>query len=277
MRSRAVRLVRTAVSPRGRRAASVRSMSSPPIVPPATDSVTADEPPESSALLTVARRIGAAIAAGMLAGLVVGGIGGRIAMFILRVTSSSRVIGITSDDGFRIGRISAETLFLLIFTTALGAVGGLIYLFGRQWVPARWRVAVSGTFFGVVLAAGVIKPDGVDFSLLSPLWLAVALFVLISVAFGLVVSLLVERLLAREARQGLGWWVYLPLPALLLGGPVAWLAIVVTWLAWAIGHTVPVVGRAWRSPVVVWLGRAAIAALIVVNAVALADDVTTIL
>ena len=251
-------------------------MNAPQIVPPGTDSSTA-EPEQGGALLAVARRIGAAIAAGMLAGLVVGGIGGRIAMFILRVTSSSRVIGITSDDGFRIGRISAETFFLLIFTTALGAVGGLIYLFGRQWVPARWRVAVSGTFFGVVLAAGVIKPDGVDFSLLSPLWLAVVLFVLISVVFGLVVSLLVERLLAREARQGLGWWVYLPLPALLLGGPVAWVAIVVIWLAWAIGHTVPVVGRAWRSPVVAWLARAAIAVLIVVNTLALAEDVTTIL
>ena len=248
----------------------------PRIIPPATDASTT-ELEQGSALLEWARRIGAAIAAGMISGLVVGGIGGRIAMFILRVTSSSRVNGIESDDGFRIGQISGATFFLLLITTALGAVGGLMYLFGRQWVPARWRVAVSGAFFGAVIGAGVIKPDGVDFSLLSPLWLAVVMFVLIAVAFGLVVSLLVERLLAREARQGLGWWVYLPLPALLLGGPVAWVAIVVVWLAWAVGHTVPVVGRAWRSPVVLWVGRTVIAALVVVNALALAEDVTTIL
>ena len=251
-------------------------MNASQIDPPATESVTA-QPEERSPLLAWARRIGAAVAAGMLAGLVVGGIGGRIAMFILRVTSSSRVNGIESDDGFRIGQISGQTFFLLLATTALGAIGGLIYLFGRQWVPARWRVAVSGTSFGVVLAAGVIKPDGVDFTLLSPLWLAVVLFVLISVVFGVVVSVLVERLLAREARQELGWWAYLPLPALLLGGPVTWVAIVVTWLAWAIGHTVPAVGRAWRSPVVVWVARAVIATLVVVNAVALAKDVSTIL
>lgn len=252
-------------------------MNASQIDPPAIDLTTATEPEEGSAILAWARRVGAAVAAGMLAGLVVGGIGGRIAMFILRVTSSSRVNGIESDDGFRIGQISGATFFLLLITTALGAIGGLIYLFGRQWVPARWRIAVSGTSFGVVLAAGVIKPDGVDFTLLSPLWLAVVLFVLISVAFGLVVSLLVERLLAREARQGLGWWVYVPLPALLLGGPAVWAAIVVVWLGWAIGHTVPVVGRAWRSPVVVWLGRAVIAALIVVNTIALAEDISTIL
>jgi hypothetical protein len=243
---------------------------------PATDSGIA-ELEQGSALLAWARRIGAAVAAGMVAGLVVGGIGGRIAMFTLRVTSSSHVVGIESDDGFRIGQISTASFFLLLITTALGAVGGLMYLFGRQWVPARWRIAVSGAFFGAVIGAGVIKPDGVDFSLLSPLWLAVALFVLIAVVFGLVVGLFVERLLAREARHRLGWWVYLPLPALLLGGPIAWVVIVVAWLAWAIGHTVPVVGRAWRSPVVVWVARAAIAALIVVNTVALVDDVTTIL
>jgi hypothetical protein len=91
-------------------------MNASQIDPPATESVTA-QPEERSELLAWARRIGAAVAAGMLAGLVVGGIGGRVAMFTLRVTSSSRVTGIESDDGFRIGQISTATFFLLLITT----------------------------------------------------------------------------------------------------------------------------------------------------------------
>ena len=252
-------------------------MNASQIDPPATESVTA-QPEERSALLAWARRIGAAVSAGMLAGLVVGGIGGRIAMFILRVTSSSRVNGIESDDGFRIGQISGQTFFLLLATTALGAIGGLIYLFGRQWVPARWRVAVSGTSFGVVLAAGVIKPDGVDFTLLSPLWLAVVLFVLISVVFGVVVSVLVERLLAREARlrsSAGGRTCHSPRCSSAVRSR--------GWRSWSPGWPGRSATRSRRSG-----GRggprsscgsrwAGIAALVVVNAVALAKDVSTIL
>ncbi len=238
--------------------------------PPTTES-------ERGPLLTVARRIGAAMAAGMLCGLVVGGLGGRVAMFVLRVTSSSRVNGITSDDGFRIGQISFATLFLLFFTTLLGAMGGLLYLLLRQWVPLRWRPAVTGVLYGVVVAAAIIKPDGVDFSLLSPLWLAVVLFTIIPTTFGVAVSLAVERVLAREAREGLSWLVFLPLLFLLVGGPFAVGLLLVLSLLWLLGHRVPMIGRTWGSPAVAWLGRAGIVVLVVVNAVALTRDVTAIL
>ncbi len=51
------------------------------------------------------------LVAAAVAGLLVAGIGGRLAMFILRVTSGSEVIGLESDDGFVIGRFTTDTFF----------------------------------------------------------------------------------------------------------------------------------------------------------------------
>ena len=46
-------------------------------------------------------------AAGAIAGLLIGGIGGRLAMLLLRLTSDEIVLGLTSDDGFEIGVVTA--------------------------------------------------------------------------------------------------------------------------------------------------------------------------
>lgn len=66
--------------------------------------------------ITAAFAVSAAITAlaGAAFGLVWGGIGGRIAMRVALLTSSEHVRGLTSDDGFEIGTISAATVFLLI-------------------------------------------------------------------------------------------------------------------------------------------------------------------
>src|SRR5439155_915438 len=80
---------------------------------------------------------------GLLCGAVVGGIGGRVAMLILRLTSNDSVIGIKSDDDFVIGRFSTETIFLLVIAAVLGAAGGFVYLLAREWLPRRGRAAVG--------------------------------------------------------------------------------------------------------------------------------------
>ena len=53
------------------------------------------------------------MATGGWAGFLVGGVGGRIAMFVLRLTSTDSVRGTQSDDGFTIGQLSGATVFLL--------------------------------------------------------------------------------------------------------------------------------------------------------------------
>src|SRR5205809_456711 len=101
-------------------------------------------------LMASARRISACIAGGFSMGAVVGGIGGRLAMLVLRLTSDSSLHGLKTDDGFIIGRFSGDSLFLLGFTSALGGLGGILYLAARSWLPERRRAALAGVFGGVV-------------------------------------------------------------------------------------------------------------------------------
>lgn len=104
-----------------------------------------------------------------------------------------------TDDGFTIGVVSTDTLFLLGVTAGLGIVGGLFYLIVRGWIPDRWRVGVMTVYVGLVGGAGLISPDGIDFRVLSPLPLAVAMFVAIAAAYGALMPWLTERMLREDS------------------------------------------------------------------------------
>jgi hypothetical protein len=136
--------------------------------------------------------------AGAWAGFLVGGVGGRIAMFVVRVTSPDSVIGRESDDGFTIGRISSESIFLLAVATALGAVVGVAYVIARVAVPNRWRVAAWTIVGGAVGGSGILHADGIDFRVLEPRALSVAMFIAIPAGGAALMAMLVER-----RRQ---WW-----------------------------------------------------------------------
>jgi len=140
-------------------------------------------------------------------------------MRVLFLTSNEHVRGITSDDGFEIGRISFDTIVLLVFTSILGAIAGGVYgllriiLRGPRWLRA------AGV--GVATAAGagggvIVKAEGVDFVFLEPLWLAVALFLVIPGAWGMTVVLLTERLLRTIPSSNLPTQI-----GTRYGGPVA--------------------------------------------------------
>ena len=129
---------------------------------------------------TIAYWISLGAAAGGLGGLLVGGIGGRLAMFLLRLTSDDSVRGIQSDDDFTIGRFDlSSTLSLLIVTMIFGAVVGLIVVAGRPFFPRRGMPIAWGLAGAVTGGAILIQKDGVDFTLLEPHLLAVALFIAI--------------------------------------------------------------------------------------------------
>src|SRR4051794_32890042 len=88
-------------------------------------------------------------AAGAVAGLLVGGIGGRLAMLLLRLTSPESVLGLTSDDGFEIGVVSLRTFRLLLATTGVGAAAGALYAGLRGMLPARLRLPLWTAFWAV--------------------------------------------------------------------------------------------------------------------------------
>lgn len=228
----------------------------------------------------VAGYLGAGVLAGIAGGFVIGGIGSRIAMLVLRLTTGSSVVGIKSDDGFEIGRLSADTFFLLFFGSALGAAVGVIYLLSRPWIPARLRTSSFGVLGALVGGSAILHESGIDFRRLEPVWLAVLMFIALP-AFGAVgIASLAERFLRRaEDREGTGapaWVVFLPLLGLLILGPAGLVMAVVVPLGFLVSRKLPVV-ELWTSPVVTWIGRGLLTVWATAGAVALTNDLRGIL
>lgn len=218
---------------------------------------------------------------GFLCGALIGGLGGRLAMFILRLTSDDSVRGLETDDGFAIGDFTGETAFLVIFTAVLGAAGALLYLPGREWLPHRARAPLSGLLFGTLGGAIVIEPGSIDFTLLEPLWLAVAMFIALPALYGIALSAFIEQRISHaatsERQKGLrGWFGVLPLGLLLVGGPFGVAVALVGAIVVAVNRT-GALARAWCSMPAVWVGRVALTAAMGVGAFELLDDVTGVL
>ncbi len=215
---------------------------------------------------------------GMLAGALIGGIGGRLAMLLLRLLSDDSLHGMETDDGFTIGAFTGATLFLVVLTTLLGAVGGLVYLCVREWLPRRWRAVLFGLLGATVGGSLAIRPNGLDFTLLSPLPLAVGLFILLPAVYGALLSLVAERLIRSGILPESRWrWVsVLPLVALVLvGGPgVVMLLVICIVIAFNRSGGVTVF---WLSKPVVWLGRGGFATAIAGGGVFLVRDVAAVL
>lgn len=131
--------------------------------------------------------------AGAIAGFLVGGIGGRLAMLVLRLTSPDVVVGVTSDNGFEIGVVTFDTLQLVLAMAMLGAINGVLYAALRGAISARLRLPLWTVSAAALGGATIVHEDGVDFTLLEPAALAIALFVLLPAAAAAFVVLLVER------------------------------------------------------------------------------------
>jgi hypothetical protein len=218
---------------------------------------------------------------GLLCGLIVGGVGGRLAMFLLRLTSGPEVIGVTSDDGFTIGLFTGSTVFLLGGTAITGAMLGVVYLMLRRYLPDRFRALLT---VAVVGGALIIKPGGVDFTRLEPRWLAVASFVLLPGLFGFALSKVVDRLLKHRTRYGLPWLALAGAAFVLIligtegGGSLALVVTVLlaVLLGWIASTKVPTLRKLPSSAPVVWIARTAMLAGGLFAASDLAKDIAEI-
>jgi hypothetical protein len=183
---------------------------------------------------------------------------------------------VKTDDGFIIGRFSGDSLFLLVFTSILGALGGILYVAVRSWLPGRWRAELAGVFGGIVGGTFFIRPDGLDFTRLDPLPLAVAMFIALPAVYGMSMSLLVERLLPRDSgwSRSRAWFLgLLPLVAIAAFGPPGMGVLVVMIGLWAIHRWSPEATSLLRSTPVVWIGRAVLLALTALGLVTLIKDI----
>jgi hypothetical protein len=180
----------------------------------------ASQPTWAASGARAVRRLSAVTAAGGLLGLLVGGVGGRLAMMLLAQLNPD-FTGRESDDGFTMGQFTGATFNLLIIATLLGVVGGAVYFVLRGlMVGPRWFQILSISVGpAVVVGSQIVTTDGIDFTL-EPALLAVAMFVLIPGLYAALLTVVAERWLADDgpfARAPL-WLTLVPL---LLWAPIA--------------------------------------------------------
>jgi len=214
------------------------------------------------------RRLATTTAAGALLGLLVGGAGGRLAMGLLAILNP-RATGVTSDDGFRIGQFTVSgTLNLLIVATVIGALGGGIYLVLRNlMIGPRWLQVLSiSAGPAVVVGSMLVHVDGVDFTLLRPPLLAIAMFVAIPAVYAALLTLLAERWLEPD-----NWFTKGP-RILAMAPLLVWLPIAPLLAALAVGWLLTEWSSQLRRPptaqmlsVTHWVARIALAALFAVS------------
>ena len=180
------------------------------------------------------RHVAVAAFAGLITGVLVAGVGGRIFMRIAGAAAGAEAQGARTEAGFTVGEITfggslALVIFVGIFT---GVAATLFYLILQPWLgwAGRWRgVAYGVVLFGIGSAmSDIMNPDNIDFAILGNGWLLVALIAVWFLIFGVIQDALF-RLADRHAPgEELGWrQIGIPYVAITVLGVVASLAVVV--------------------------------------------------
>lgn len=183
------------------------------------------EPTYAEELLELLRIL---VVTGLLVGIVVVGLGSRLAMFLLRVTSSDDVLGVTSDDGFTIGQVTlGGTYNLVIVGAAAGFIGAVAYVAVAPWLigPTWFRRVTVGLTAGALGGAALIHSDGIDFNVLEPLWFAVVLFIALPLATGVALAAVADAVADPDSWTARGRWRW-ALPLVLLAVVPVTLAVI---------------------------------------------------
>lgn len=162
-------------------------------------------------------------AAGALVGLAVG-VWARAWMFLLADLNPEQH-GVDTDDGFPMGEFTLSgTANLLAAATSFGVLGGLLFLAvrGLRFGPTWFRAVSIVLGPSLVVGSMLVHTDGVDFTVLEPLWLAVVLTLSMPVLFSVGIVWLGDRWLGH----GPTFWQRLPSTVgLVARGALALLAV----------------------------------------------------
>ena len=161
-----------------------------------SSTATLERPPEAEGSPSALRGFAAVFVAGGLAGLLVGGLGSRVAMRIAALTARDVAQGLTTEAGATVGRITlGGTVFLVLFAGVGSAlVGTAFYLTTRAWLPRRrWvRALAFGGLELAVFGTTLLDPGNPDFTILGRPLLNVLLFGSLFVLHGVVLVMLGE-------------------------------------------------------------------------------------
>ena len=139
------------------------------------------------------------LAGGVIAGILVIGAGGRLAMRLLAITAGDGAQGRITEADEIVGRISVDgTIGFILFN---GIFGGIVfsgpYLILRRFLPpGRLGGVAYGLGLLVVLGTTLdpLRRDNPDFDIVGPGWLAVVVFSALAIAFGVTLAAVMARL-----------------------------------------------------------------------------------
>jgi hypothetical protein len=118
-------------------------------------------------------------------------------------------------------------------------------------------------FVGTAGGATIIKPDGIDFTLVEPHVLSVVFFIALPALYGYTVSVLTERFLDKKEERGRPWSAVaaiLPLLGLGVLGPIGIIVLAVAFGGWMLTRRFPLMDL-WHSRGVTVVGRIGLAAI----------------
>jgi hypothetical protein len=222
------------------------------------------------------------VVSGISAGVVLIGIGSRLAMLLLRLTSPNRVRGVESDDGFIIGQVTlAGTYNLMLLGAAFGVIGAAAYLMVSPWLigPTWFRRLTTGLAAAVVVGSMLVHADGIDFTVLKPTWLAIGVFVALPGLFGALVGVVVDAVRrpgSWTARGRRRWVLPLILVACLPLAIVVILVAAAVFGSWVLISDLAAIDRVRSSAPYALVVRAGWLVIAILGLVAIVNDTQAI-
>lgn len=131
-------------------------------------------------------RLASSCVAALIVGLLVGGLGARVAMRASAIVADDSRVGLLTENGNLVGAITTEgTLALLVFVgLAAGLSAGLLLFVLRTVLPGRFLPLWVSIVLLAVASPVVIDPGNTDFTIMGNRVLNVAMFTLLFPAFG---------------------------------------------------------------------------------------------
>lgn len=220
------------------------------------------------------------LSAGVTAGLLVAGFGGRLLMRVLGATSGDAAQGRLTEADETVGEITfGGTIGFVIFVGLIAPVAAsFVYIALRRILPhTAW---LSGLVFGCLLLATIgiddpLSPDNVDFRILTPLPLAIGLVIATALLFGTTFAAIaaeVERVLRAPDPTRLTRVLYLSFVVLLFPVFLLFAAIYVVSRALVRGRAGVLVLR----PLALRAGQVAVYAALAVSIALVIDTVAQI-
>jgi len=136
-----------------------------------------------------------AVVSGAIAGVISGGVGSRVVMRIIALANPD-ADGVQTDSEATVGQITLDgTMTLLILGTIAGVMGGVVYLGVRRWlpVPTVWKGPAYGVLTLLTVGQLLFDRANPDFQIFEPVLIVLALFSLLFLVNGLLVSGLLGR------------------------------------------------------------------------------------